>query len=91
LAESGVNVVMATHSLDMIKALEVHTKGKDGNFIAVNHFTKEGGLLSQVFLIVNLSFQSKLNRSQLFRHNQLCTDRRNFPLNLLQAHRHRQI
>jgi hypothetical protein len=36
---------MATHSLDMIKALEVHTKGKDGNFIAVNHFTKEGGLL----------------------------------------------
>jgi hypothetical protein len=29
----------------MIKALEVHTKGKDGNFIAVNHFTKEGGLL----------------------------------------------
>jgi hypothetical protein len=26
-----------------------------------------------------------------FRHNQLCTDRRNFPLNLPQAHRHRQI
>jgi predicted ATPase len=25
LADSGVNVVMATHSLDMIKALEVHT------------------------------------------------------------------
>ena len=44
LAESGVNVVMATHSLDIIKALEVHTKGKDGDFIAVNHFTKEGGL-----------------------------------------------
>jgi hypothetical protein len=41
LADSGVNVVMATHSLDMIKALEVHTKGKDGDFIAVNHFTKE--------------------------------------------------
>jgi hypothetical protein len=39
-------------------------------------------LLIHVFLIVNLSFQSKLNRSQLFRHNQLCTDRRNFPLNL---------
>jgi hypothetical protein len=35
---------MATHSLDIIKALEVHTKGKDGDFIAVNHFTKEGGL-----------------------------------------------
>ncbi len=44
LAESGVNVVMATHSLDMIKSLEVHTKSKDGDFIAVNHFTKEGGL-----------------------------------------------
>ncbi|SEH66207.1 ABC transporter related protein [Bathymodiolus azoricus thioautotrophic gill symbiont] len=44
LAESGVNVVMATHSLDMIKALEVHTKEKDGDFIAINHFTKEGGL-----------------------------------------------
>ena len=44
LAENGVNVVMATHSLDMIKALEVHTKGKDKKFIAVNHFTKEGGL-----------------------------------------------
>jgi hypothetical protein len=43
-AESGVNVVMATHSLDMIKALEVHTKEKDGDFIAINHFTKEGGL-----------------------------------------------
>jgi hypothetical protein len=27
------------------ESLEVHTKGKDGNFIAVNHFTKEGGLL----------------------------------------------
>jgi predicted ATPase len=44
LADSGVNVVMATHSLDIIKALEVHTKGKDGDFIAVNHFTKEGDL-----------------------------------------------
>lgn len=44
LAENGVNVVMATHSLDMIKALEVHTKDKDETFIAVNHFTKEGGL-----------------------------------------------
>jgi hypothetical protein len=30
--------------LDIIKALEVHTKGKDGDFIAVNHFTKEGDL-----------------------------------------------
>ena len=45
LAENGVNVVMATHSLDMIKALEVKTKGKDKNFIAVNHFTKKGSLL----------------------------------------------
>ncbi len=44
LAENGVNVVMATHSLDMIKALEVHTKDKNGDFIAINHFTKEGGL-----------------------------------------------
>jgi len=44
LAENGVNVVMATHSLDMIKALEVHTKGKDEKFIAINHFTKEGRL-----------------------------------------------
>lgn len=44
LAESGVNVVMATHSLDMVKALEVYTKGKDSDFIAVNHFTKKGGL-----------------------------------------------
>ncbi|CAC9601783.1 hypothetical protein [uncultured Gammaproteobacteria bacterium] len=44
LAENGVNVVMATHSLDMIKALEVHTKSKNEAFIAVNHFTKEGGL-----------------------------------------------
>jgi predicted ATPase len=44
LAESGVNVVMATHSLDMIKALEVKTKDKNSDFIAVNHFTKEGSL-----------------------------------------------
>ncbi|AYQ57824.1 hypothetical protein MS2017_2174 [Bathymodiolus thermophilus thioautotrophic gill symbiont] len=44
LAENGVNVVMATHSLDMIKALEVHTKDKDKKFIAINHFTKEGRL-----------------------------------------------
>jgi CRISPR/Cas system CSM-associated protein Csm5 (group 7 of RAMP superfamily) len=35
---------MATHSLDMINALEVHTKSKNEAFIAVNHFTKEGGL-----------------------------------------------
>jgi predicted ATPase len=44
LAENGVNVVMATHSLDMIKALEVYTKEKNGDFIAINHFTKEGSL-----------------------------------------------
>jgi predicted ATPase len=44
LAESGVNVVMATHSLDMIKALEVKTKDKNSDFIAVNHFTKDGTL-----------------------------------------------
>jgi predicted ATPase len=44
LADNGVNVVMATHSLDVIKALEVHTKGKDGDFIAINHFKKEDGL-----------------------------------------------
>ncbi|MBE8190130.1 MAG: AAA family ATPase [Candidatus Thioglobus sp.] len=52
LAKSGVNVVMATHSLDMIKALEVKTKalevktkGKDKQLIAVNHFTSNGDLL----------------------------------------------
>ena len=44
LAESGVNIVMATHSLDMIKALEVHTKEKDSDFIVINHFTKNGRL-----------------------------------------------
>jgi predicted ATPase len=44
LAESGVNIVMATHSLDMIKALEVHTKDKDDDFIAINHFQKDGSL-----------------------------------------------
>jgi predicted ATPase len=42
LAENDVNVVMATHSLDMIKALEVHTKDKDDDFIAINHFQKDG-------------------------------------------------
>ncbi|BAS68488.1 AAA family ATPase [Bathymodiolus septemdierum thioautotrophic gill symbiont] len=46
LAENGVNVVIATHSLDMIKTLEVHTKGKDSDFIAVNHFQKDGTLLA---------------------------------------------
>jgi predicted ATPase len=45
LAESGVNIVMATHSLDMIKALEVHTKNKDTDFISINHFQKDGSLL----------------------------------------------
>jgi predicted ATPase len=44
LAKKEVNVVMATHSLDMIKALEVCTKNEDEGFIAINHFTKDGGL-----------------------------------------------
>jgi hypothetical protein len=29
----------------MIKALEVHTKDKDDDFIAINHFQKDGSLL----------------------------------------------
>lgn len=38
LAKNNVNIVVATHSLDMIKALEVKTKGEKPDFIAINHF-----------------------------------------------------
>ena len=44
LARGGVNVVLATHSVDIVKYLEVHAKEKpeDKNLIALNHFTHDG-------------------------------------------------
>ena len=44
LARGGVNVVMATHSVDIVKYLEVHAKEnpEDKNLIALNHFTHDG-------------------------------------------------
>lgn len=49
LANNGVNVVIATHSSDMLKALEVNLKEKDlvedKSFISTTYFTNNGGLL----------------------------------------------
>ena len=44
LARGGVNVVLATHSVDIVKYLEVHAKEnpEDKNLIALNHFTHDG-------------------------------------------------
>ena len=44
LARGGVKVVIATHSVDIVKYLEVHAKEhpEDKNLIALNHFTPEG-------------------------------------------------
>ena len=49
LDNNGVNVVIATHSSDMLKALEVNLKEKDlvedKSFISTTYFTNNGGLL----------------------------------------------
>lgn len=44
LSQRGVNVVIATHSVDILKWLEVHVKEKpeDEKLIALNHFTPQG-------------------------------------------------
>ena len=44
LSQQGVNVVIATHSIDILKWLEVHVKEKpeDKTLIALNHFTPQG-------------------------------------------------
>ena len=44
LARGGVNVVVATHSVDIVKYLEVHAKKhpEDKALIALNHFTPGG-------------------------------------------------
>lgn len=45
LAQAGVNVVIATHSVEIIKYLQVRVKkNPQGNFIALNHF--RGGSVS---------------------------------------------
>jgi len=44
LAQQGVNVVIATHSVDILKWIEVRTKKhpEDKQLIALNHFTLDG-------------------------------------------------
>lgn len=44
LSQQGVNVVIATHSVDILKWLEVHVKEKpeDKTLIALNYFTSQG-------------------------------------------------
>ena len=44
LSQRGVNVVIATHSVDILKWLEVHVKEKpeDEKLIALNYFTPQG-------------------------------------------------
>lgn len=44
LARQGVNVVIATHSVDILKWIEVRTKlhPEDKQLIALNHFTPDG-------------------------------------------------
>lgn len=46
LADHDINVVIATHSIDMIKALEVGLKNKDNldETVSVNYFNTEGTL-----------------------------------------------
>ena len=44
LSRSNVNVVIATHSVDMLKAIEVHIKEnpQDQDLVALNHFSDQG-------------------------------------------------
>ncbi|KAF3977087.1 MAG: AAA family ATPase [Methylococcales symbiont of Iophon sp. n. MRB-2018] len=46
LADHDINVVIATHSIDMIKALEVGLKNKDNlnDTVSINYFNAEGTL-----------------------------------------------
>ena len=51
LARGGVNVVIATHSVDILKRLEIYAEEKDTkedakNIIAVNHFRRDGTVQS---------------------------------------------
>ena len=51
LARGGVNIVIATHSVDILKRLEIYAKEKDtkedaANLIAVNHFQRDGTVQS---------------------------------------------
>ena len=49
LAQGGVNVVVATHSVDILKRLEIYAKEKTktaNQIIAVNHFQRDGTVRS---------------------------------------------
>ena len=51
LARGGVNVVIATHSVDILKRLEIYAEEKETkedakNLIAVNHFQRDGTVQS---------------------------------------------
>ena len=51
LARGGVKVLIATHSIDILKRLEIYAKEKDtkedaANLIAVNHFQRDGTVQS---------------------------------------------
>ena len=51
LAQGGVNVVIATHSVDILKRLEIYAEEKDTKedakkIIAVNHFQRDGTVQS---------------------------------------------
>ena len=51
LAQGGVNVVIATHSVDILKRLEIYAEEEDTkedakNLIAVNHFRRDGTVQS---------------------------------------------
>ncbi len=61
LAEAGVNVVVATHSGEILKWLEVHVKEKPEakDMIALNHFQKDGNVESN-----GRDFDERLNTIQ---------------------------
>ena len=49
LAQGGVNVVVATHSVDIMKRLEIYAKEEVGStkkLVAVNHFQRDGTVRS---------------------------------------------
>jgi predicted ATP-dependent endonuclease of OLD family len=46
LADNGVNVIIATHSLDIMKSLEVYTKDKGNDFVGINYFETTGKLFT---------------------------------------------
>ena len=65
LVKNGVHIILATHSVDIIKWLEVHISEEDHNLIALNAMTvNEDGTASTIPKGSNMSIQEQIRNIQ---------------------------